>query len=168
LHVLGANDGYTASTRVSVLAANAISGTFAELTAAPSVFLEGTLAYTGSNVFLDIERMDVTTAAMGLGRLPASSMASARRMENAFRRIDEQRATGEGAIGDDFIRVAGTFQGITSEDTAKRALSSLSGNAHAAAASMTFDSIDMGRRALSSRFAGFSEYSTRTGAWTQA
>src|SRR5690606_24495192 len=47
-------------------------------------------------------------------------------------------------------------------------LSSLSGNAHAAAASMTFDSIDMGRRALSSRFAGFSEYSTRTGAWTQA
>ncbi|HZW17377.1 MAG TPA: S8 family serine peptidase [Luteimonas sp.] len=167
LYVLGANDGYTASGRVTVLAANAISGTFAELGAAPSVFLEGTLAYSDTNVFLDITRMDVTAAAMALGRLPASSMASAERVENAFRRIDEQQATGDGVIGDGFIRAAGAFQGITSEAAARRALSSLSGNAHAAAASMTFDSIDLGRRALSSRFADFAGRPDRAGAWTQ-
>ncbi len=156
MSILGVKTGYTTTAKETLLnAVGGVSGSFSSLMAAPSVFLDASLAYDPNNVFLNINRIDVSKAVAGLG-LGSAAMASAVRVETAMSAIDGQLAgtapVGMG-IGSRFIDAAGNLQQSTSIANADFSLRSLSGELHAASAAMTFDAIDTGRRALDGRIA---------------
>ena len=167
LHVLGVRPGYTSTGKFNVLASNGVSGTFSSLTAAPGLFLQASLEYGTTHVWLDVQRLDVTATAMGLSGITAASFSAAQRIEAAFDGIDAQQAAGNGSIGEGFIRGAGEFQQIATADAARASLRSLSGEVHGAAMAATFDSMDLGRRALSTRFDALADGDERPGAWMQ-
>ena len=156
MSILGVKSGYTTTAKETLLnAAGGVSGTFSSLKAAPSVFLDANLAYDPNNVFLNINRIDVSKAVAGLS-LGSAATVSAVRVEAAMTAIDGQLAgnmpAGIGmSIGSSFIDAAGNLQQSTSIANAGFSLRSLSGELHAASASMTFDGIDAGRRALDGR-----------------
>ena len=168
LHVLGWARGYTTSASVVVLGANALVGRFATLSSAPSIFLQGSLEYLhGTHVLLNISRMDVAAAAKSLPGIGAAGLSSARRIEHAFDRIDRQLAVGGADVDGDVIRIAGALQGMDDADAGRQALDSLSGESHALATTLAFDTVDMGRRAMSSRI-GRLQPGDPGGAWRQA
>ncbi len=152
LHVRGVLEGYTSADRETVLSTTlGLDGSFDELTWADSLFLEATLGYDDFAAWLDIERADVAAAASKMAGIGAVALSSAQRVENAFAGIDRANAAGTGGVGDDILQLAGDFQAIGDEATAMAAFDSLSGESHSLAATLTFDAVDMGRRALSSR-----------------
>ncbi|MCW5581823.1 MAG: S8 family serine peptidase [Luteimonas sp.] len=148
VHVRGVKPSYTAASRELLIeAAEGLDGRFDALTWASSLFLQGSLDYDATRLWLDITRLDVSAAAKSLPGIDAAGLSAARRIEAAFERIDRQ-----GGASDDFLRVAGAFQQIGDAGQARSALGSLSGASHARAASRALDAIDMSRRALSTRF----------------
>ena len=169
VHVAGARGGYVTQDREAVLqAAGGLGGNFDGWTYNEStLFLQGSLVYDLNNVWLDITRLDVLSAAASMGRITPASLSAAERVESAFQEIDGQREVGEGPLADGFIRAAGEFQRIGNADLARASLASLSGELHAMASSTTFDAVDMNRRALSSQFAGSAALDARPAAWMQ-
>ncbi|WP_372013921.1 S8 family serine peptidase [Pseudoxanthomonas sp. 10H] len=169
VHVAGVRSGYVTQSREDVLTATGgISGRFAGLTSASTVFLDASLLYTSNAAWLDVRRLDVTAAAASLADITPAALGAAQRVEAAFDGIDGQQGTGAGVVSDGFIRTAGEFQHTTDAGLAARSLRSLSGEVHASAAAATYDTLDLGRRALSSRFAELAGGSSRAGSWLRA
>lgn len=166
MSILGVRSGYTTASKETLLnATGGVSGTFASLKAAPNVFLDATLGYDPNNVFLNINRIDVSKAVAGMG-LSLSTQASAQRVESAMQAIDGQLA---GAlpvtVGARFLDAAGALQQASSIENADWSLRSLSGGLHAASTAMTLDAIDAGRRALNGRIDGLSRSRDAAGGW---
>lgn len=184
LQVLGWRSGYTTTSAVTVLAAGDVVGRFATLSTAGNIFLQGALDYTVSQVVLNITRMDVASAAKSLPGISPAGVSAAQRVEQAFARLDRLdlparmegargiaqagEASSAVAVAEDFIRIAGQFQQIDDAAAAKAALDSLSGESHSLATTLTFDAIDMGRRALSSRFSRGDGLSEGVAVWKQS
>ena len=165
LHVSGVKPGYTATRRQDLInAAGGLTGMFDELTWGSGIFLQGTLRYGPDHMWLDIVRLDVAATVAAFGQVAPAAMASAERVERAFRVLDRQQQEGTPAASG-FIRVAGELQQVDSAARATQALSSLSGELHATSVAMTLDTIDMGRRALSSRFEAFDGGMHGAGVW---
>lgn len=166
MSILGVKTGYTTSARETLLtAAGGVSGAFSSLKAASNVFLDASLGYDPNNVFLNINRIDVSKAVAGMG-LGAVTAMSAARMEAAMQAIDQQLSgSAPGGISTGFIDAAGALQQSWSVANADYSLRSLSGELHAASAAMTFDAIDAGRRAMESRIASLQRSPTAAGGW---
>src|SRR5690606_32707004 len=168
LQVLGWARGYTATASVVVLGANALVGEFATLSSAPGIFLQGSLEYLdGTQVLLNIARLDVAAAAKSLPGIGEAGVSSAQRIERAFERIDRQLAGEDMGVSADAIRLAGELQRMDDPARTRQALDSLSGESHALATSLAFDAIDMGRRTLSTRIAQL-QPGDPAGAWRQS
>jgi autotransporter-associated beta strand protein len=164
LHINGVKPGYVSQARETVLVGQAgLSGQFSQLTWANNLFLQATLGYGATEAWLDISRLDVASAAKSMALATPASVSSAQRVEAVFRRID----AGDAGAGD-VLRLAGEFQAIGDERQAIAALDSLSGESHALATTLTFDAIDMGRRALSSRFDGVDLRNDGAQVWKRA
>ncbi|KAF1692508.1 autotransporter domain-containing protein [Pseudoxanthomonas jiangsuensis] len=169
VHVLGVRDGYVTQVREDVIsAAGGLSGRFDGLTSAAGVFLDASLLYTSTQAWLDVRRLDVGAAAASLQGITPAALAAAQRVEAAFDQVDAQQAGEGGTIAEGFVRVAGQFQRTADAGAAAASLRSLSGEAHAAAAAATFDSLDLGRRALSARFGELAGGDAIAGGWAQA
>ena len=168
LSILGVKSGYTTTSKETLLnAAGGVTGTFSVLKAAPNVFLDAALAYDPNNVFLNINRIDVSKAVAGMG-LTGASLASAARVESAMQAIDLQLdGRVPAGIGASFIDAAGALQQSASVATAEASLRSLSGEMHAASSAMTFDAIDAGRRALGQRVDALGLAPARAGGWVR-
>ncbi|KAF1697647.1 S8 family serine peptidase [Pseudoxanthomonas koreensis] len=168
VHVSGVRSGYVAQAREYVLTADGgLTGRFSGVGAASSIFLDATLGYSANSAWMDITRLDVSVAAASLADITPAAIGAAQRVEAAFDGIDAQQDGGHGSIDDGFIRIAGDFQQITRADTARASLRSLSGEVHAAALAATFDTMDLGRRTLSTRFDALASGGQRTGAWME-
>jgi len=165
VHVLGVRQGYVTQAREYVLTADGgISGRFDALTSASSVFLQATLGYSATQAWMDIERIDVNAAARSIAGISPAALGAAARVEQAFRQIDAQQ--GSGPVAGGLVRAAAAIQQSPGQQAAAATLRSLSGEAHALATAMTFDGIDMNRRALSAQFA---EGGSRAGgAWSRS
>ena len=166
MSILGVKTGYTTTAKETLLnAAGGVSGTFATLRAAPNVFLDASLGYDPNNVFLNINRIDVSKAVAGMG-LSTITVASAQRVESAMGAIDGQLGgVAPAGIGAAFIDAAGALQQSSSIANADFSLRSLSGGMHAASTAMTFDAIDAGRRALNGRIDALSHTPQAVGGW---
>ncbi|MGJ4727871.1 S8 family serine peptidase [Luteimonas sp. SDU101] len=168
LHVSGIAPGYVTRASEPVLTAlEGLSGEFDRLTQASSLFLEAELAYDydASVVSLEIERLDVAAAAKRLAGVSTAGLAAAERLERAFDALDAAQAEGADAS---MRQVAGAFQALSDEAGAAAALDSLSGESHSLATSLSFDAIDMGRRALSTRLGELQSGAGQAGAWTRS
>ena len=168
MSILGVKSGYTTSAKETLLTATGgVSGTFASLKAATNVFLDASLGYDPNNVFLNINRIDVSKAIAGAGLGGITGM-SAGRVEQAMQAIDQQLGgAGPGGISTGFIDAAGALQQSWSIANADYSLRSLSGELHAASAALTFDSIDAGRRAMDSRIASLARSPRLAGGWAR-
>lgn len=166
MSILGVKSGYTTTSKETLLnAGGGVSGTFASLKAAPNVFLDAALGYDPNNVFLNINRIDVSKAVAGMG-LDGISVMSAVRVESAMQAIDAQLGGGApGGIGASFINAAGALQQSTSKVNADLSLRSLSGELHAASTTLTLDGIDAGRRVLGQRVDGLAQAPAQAGGW---
>lgn len=170
LQVLGKRDYVSLNTSYTVLQAGAgLSGTFANLTWGSGVFVgQGALAYDANAAYITLQRLDVATTAASLSGITAASLSSATRVEQAFEQIDAQQQQGGSLIDAGFIRGAAALQQAVDAKQALASLQSLSGQAHAEAATATFDAVDLGRRALSQHFGEVAWSGARGGAWRQA
>lgn len=166
ISILGVKSGYTTSAKETLLnASGGVSGSFSSLQAASNVFLDASLAYDPNNVFLNINRIDVTKAVAGLG-LEGISLASAVRVESAMQAIDAQLGgRSSGGIGATFIDAAGALQQSGSAANADASLRSLAGELHAASSAMTLDAIDAGRRTLVQRLDTLARAPAQAGGW---
>ena len=166
MSILGVKSGYTTSAKETLLTATGgVSGTFASLKAASNVFLDANLGYDPNNVFLNINRIDVSKAVAGMG-LGGITAMSATRMEAAMQAIDQHvQGGGDGGISAGFIDAAGALQQSWSVANADYSLRSLSGELHAASAAMTFDAIDASRRAMDGRIATLARSPGAAGGW---
>lgn len=167
LHVLGLSDGYIAQSREDVLTADSgLSGQFDELTWASGVLLEAELGYDANNAWLDINRIEVTSARL---TFTPSSFAAAQRVENAFQAIDRQLVGTDGdetVVSDDFIAAAGKIQHAATAEVTEASLVSLTGELHTAGAAMAFETIDAGARAFSDHFDALLDMPRLSGAWS--
>lgn len=170
LQLLGRRDYVVNTTAYAVLqATNGLQGTFDTLSSGPAVtFLTATRSYDANTAYVSLQRMDVTAVAASLGAIGTVSMESAIRVEQAFQQVDAQQFQGNGAISGGFIRAAAALQQSPTAKAAADSLRSLSGRAHAESAAMTFDTIDLGRRALASHFDGVSQQPRLLGNWQRA
>ena len=166
MSILGVKSGYTTSTKETLLnAGGGVNGTFSVLKAAPNVFLDASLAYDPNNVFLNINRIDVTKAVAGMG-LEGIGVASAVRVEAAMQAIDLQLGgVTPGGIGASFIDAAGALQQSSSKANADLSLRSLSGELLSASTALTLAGIDAGRRVLGQRIDSLALAPKQVGGW---
>lgn len=158
LYIHGLAPGYIARHKTEILIADGgVNGEFAWQGYNAGLLLDATVGYGADRVWLDVDRADVATTALRMADISPASLSAARRVEGAFQAIDavlQPVAPGRNVVVDhDFISAAAQVQRVPDVQALSRTLESLSGQAHAAATVMTFDSIDMNRRALSTQFA---------------
>jgi autotransporter-associated beta strand protein len=168
LRVFGVASGYVRSNRESVLnSQGALSGAFLGVAGTDGVVLDATLGYdyAAGSAWLDITRLDVPATASSLG-FTATAVTAASRMEGALDGIDAGLETGQATTGSGFVGLAGEFLHTASASALSRSLESLSGQAHAAADTMTLDVVDMRRRALSEHVSSLQ--SGVVGAWSRS
>lgn len=147
LNIFDVASGYVYTSRESILhAGGGVSGAFSTLTSTGD-FLDATLDYEASEVFLDITRLDMTLVARSMG-LTASSLSGAARVEEAFRALDSGAQASAPA---EFLQAAGALQRTHGAGAAERSLSSLSGDLHAADAALALLATDDSRRELEAR-----------------
>ncbi len=171
VEVNGAVSGYVAQDgkRQDLIHANGgVSGQFATPATATAnsgvTLLQTQYGYDANNAWLQLDRVSVTAAASAAGA-GFQAMSAAQRVEQAFELLDGNgalQATAFGAAAASLQQVGGGFNGLATS------LESLSGQAHANATAMTFDSIDMNRRALSAQFADGGGMHAPQGAWMRA
>lgn len=164
VHVAYVSAGYVAADgqRQTVLHADTgVTGKFDAVTNSltPGTLLEASLTYTSNEVTLVTDRINVALASQQAD-VSALAQRSAGRVEAAFERLDAGTTTSAR-----FADGAGQLQQVSGAGALQASLESLSGQAHALASAMTFDSIDMSRRALSSRFDDVSAAPRLQGAW---
>jgi len=165
LNVLGAISGYVTSAHQDVLDANGgVSGTFAQLTTAPGVFLSSTIQYTGNSVWLDTTSLSITQAAQAMAITDPASSAAAARVQSGFDTINARITTGD-SVATGVLQGAGAIQHATTPASARATLQSLSGQLHAASAAMLFDGMDAADGALSRHFDDLLDGQARLGAW---
>ncbi|WP_312317790.1 S8 family serine peptidase [Stenotrophomonas sp.] len=163
VHVHSVVEGYVpqdGQQQVLITAGQGLTGTFNQLQNSNQVtLLEGTLDYDANRAWMNINRVNVQSAAASAG-LGVVGTASAARVEEAFVHLDTGNDTQTS-----FASGAAQLQQVSGANALKASLDSLSGQAHSLASAMTFDSIDMSRRALSSRFDDVRTAPRLQGAW---
>ncbi|MCE7032861.1 S8 family serine peptidase [Lysobacter sp. GX 14042] len=151
--VTGITEGYVQSGRETFLhASNGVDGRFDGLFAGEGVFLDASLGYGSNTVWLDIERLDVSATAQGLG-MPTAALSAAERVEQAFRLIDRGAlpGMGDGPGTAGFLEAAGALQRSATAAAAQESLASLSGELHGAETAFTMMALEGGRHALENR-----------------
>lgn len=166
--VTGVTEGYVHSAREIFLeAGQGVFGTFDELSASEGVFLEAALGYDPDSAWLDITRLDIEAAAQAMGFQPIA-LGSARRVEEAFDRLDQSRQQPDGrpAADTQFAAAAGAFQRIKTDSAAEQSLASLSGELHQTGTALSLMAIENNRHALEARFDRLPDtVAARGGAW---
>jgi outer membrane autotransporter protein len=116
------------------------------------VALTATLNYDATSAWLDVQQVNLSQI-QGLPYTVAS-FGAAQRTQQAFEQIDSQlQGGGSGSpVSAGFLAGAASLQHAVSTEVMQRSLESLSGQLHAASATMAFEAIDAGTRALSRRF----------------
>ncbi|WP_329740904.1 autotransporter domain-containing protein [Dyella sp. A6] len=173
LYVYGADAGYTVNSHTDVLTAKGgLTGTFSALDTSTSVALTATINYDANDAWLDVQQVNLS-AIQGL-TYTAASFSAAQRTQNAFTQINSQllgSASGTPAASSAFIAGAASLQHAVSTAVMQQSLESLSGQLHAASATMAFEAIDADTRALSQRFDQLldaPELAGHVGGWTQS
>jgi len=164
MNVLAPPSGYTVKSTENLITAGAVSGTFANLTFASGVFYTGTLAYTPTQVNVNLTQTNVTTAAASVGIVDPASVGAAQRVQVGFEAINATMASG-GTLSSGVLQGAGAIQHSATPAVAQATLTSLSGQLHAASGAMLFDGIDARSDALSEHFDDLLSGQARPGVW---
>ncbi len=166
LEVTGADAGYVATTKTDVLTAGGgVTGTFAALMKDTGVvFTSTSIGYGTGDVWLDTAGLDITVAATSMGIVAPAATAAAVRVQGGFNALDSTLAGG-GTPAAEVLQGAAAIQHAATPAAADATLTSLSGQLHAASASMLLDSIDASGDAVARRFVDLVDGRAGTGIW---
>jgi autotransporter-associated beta strand protein len=165
LNVLGADSGYVTTNHQDVLTAGgAVTGTFAQLTTSPGVFLDTTIQYTADSVWLDTTSLSITQAAQAMSIVDPAPSAAAARVQRGFDMLDSKLAANE-TVAPGVLQGAAAIQRTATPAAARATLQSLSGQLHAASAAMLLDGIAATSDALSGHFDDLLDGRAKLGAW---
>jgi uncharacterized protein with beta-barrel porin domain len=167
MNVLAPPSGYTVKSTENLITAGAVSGTFANLTFASGLFYTGTLAYTPTQVNVNLTQISVTSAAASAGIVDPASLSAAQRVQSGFDALNAGMASG-GTPSAGVLRGAGAIQGSATVAEARSTLQSLSGQLHAASVAMLFDGVDASGNALSRHFDDLLSGRAQTGIWSSS
>lgn len=123
--------------------------------------LETSYGYDSNTAWLELTRLSVTAVASAAS-FDAQARGAAQRVEQAFEVLDADaslQATAFASAAAQLQQAGGGIAGLGAS------LDSLSGKAHGQAMQATFDSIDMSRRAVASRFGQLQAAPSLRGAW---
>ncbi len=166
-YVAGAVSGYVPTSHQQVVGAQSITGTFATTTKANGVFLNATLQYLPSEVWINTTTLSVSQVASTSMSQSAAAQSSAQRLDGAFQQID-QSLSSSSASGTSFatgtLVAAGGIQQAANVQVAQASLESLSGQLYAASTAVTLAGIEAGNDALMTHL----DQQGAGGAWTQA
>lgn len=171
LFVYDIKQGYVARYHTEVLVADGgITGQFAAVDYnASTMLLDAGVGYGPNSVWLDVDRVDVVTAAATLGTITPTALNSATRVEAAFRRIEagssDAVVTQSSGVDGATVQGAAKIQQVSSASAFQATLETLSGKLHAIAGASTFDGIDQNRRALGTHFDELLSRGNSAGAW---
>ncbi|SEM23583.1 autotransporter-associated beta strand repeat-containing protein [Luteibacter sp. UNCMF331Sha3.1] len=166
-YVAGAIPGYVPTTHQQVLTAQSISGKFTSTTLAAGVFLNATLQYLPSEVWIDTSTLSVTQVASNSMSQSAAAQSSAQRLDGAFQQIERSLAdpTNNGSsFATGTLLAAGGIQQSADTKVAQASLESLSGQLYAASTAVTLAGIEAGNDAL----IGHLDKDGAGGAWMQS
>jgi fibronectin-binding autotransporter adhesin len=165
LNILGAVSGYITNSHEGVMTAfGGLSGTFAQLTTSPGVFLNTTIQYTSDSVWLDTTSLSITQAAQAMAIVDPASSAAAARVQRGFDVLNSRIAASE-TVAPGVLQGAGAIQRTATPASAHATLQSLSGQLHAASAAMLLDGIAAASDALSGHFDDLLEGRAKAGTW---
>ena len=164
MKILPAPAGYIVNSTENLITAGLVTGTFANLTFAPGVFYTGTLAYTPTQVNVNLTQTNVTAAAAAMGIVDPASASAARRVQTGFEAIDATMASG-GTPASNVLQGAGAIQHSATPAAAQATLQSLSGQLHTASAAMLLSGIDAGNHVLSEHFDDLANGRAKSGVW---
>lgn len=164
LNISGIRQGFQGSGVRDVLTANAVSGSFKNLTHAKTLLLEATPEYTADKVRLNVKRADTVAAAQNAG-LNGAALVGAAHAEKVFARLENV------ALDPSVNQAAAALQSITSAEQLGRSLYTLSGAVYANAATVAGIEQD----GINSRFQDnltrpgmLAEYRRNSGEWEDA
>lgn len=164
LNILGEDSGYVTSDHQDVLEADAVDGTFAQLTTSPGVFLATSIEYTPTTVWLDTTSLSIEATAQAMGIAQPASASAAVRVQDGFDALNSKIEAGA-SPPTGVLTGAAAIQHSATPASAGATLQSLSGQLHAASAAMLLDSIDANGRVLSGRFDDLLDGRSSPGAW---
>ncbi|KAF1015994.1 MAG: Extracellular serine protease [Stenotrophomonas maltophilia] len=151
LHTAGGVSGVFAGTGASTTGNSGLS------------LLNSHFGYDATNAWLVLDQVSVTAAAAS-AQVDAAGFAAAQRVQQAFAVLDTDATLRGSAFG-----AAASVQQVGGGNAGLAAtLDSLSGRSHALANGLTFDSIDMSRRALATRFGQVQGRPLLGGSWRAA
>jgi len=126
-------DGYTVrSTETLISTGSGLFGTFSEARAASGFFWNAELNYGTHTLTADLTRASAQAQARALGA-PASVVAGAVMADALISHTDQLVESGQHADNEPLINATATLMSAANDDIAARALSSLTGDVHAAA-----------------------------------
>ncbi len=132
MNVLGAPTGYTVKSKETLLNANLVSGTFANLTFNSGVFYTGTLGYTPTQVNVALTQVSVQNAAEHVMPLAtAQTIMSAVHVQSALNVSNPWFTSGNTHRHEAWFQAAGTFLAASNAAIAVASLNSLSGEIYA-------------------------------------
>jgi len=164
-YISGVKDKYVPASHQQVLTASSVSGQFAGLSTAPGIYLQTTLQYAPTEVWVDTSHISVVKVAQASMPASLAAQSSATRVDAAFAQIDQSLASSAGnVVANGTLSAAGGIQQSRSTAQAQASLESLSGQLYAAGTAVTLAGIDAGNDALMSHL----DAGTTRGSWAQS
>lgn len=142
------------------------SGQFSSVNTGP--FLAGSVSYGTNNVTGQLTRRNTPAAAAAAGISDSSAQQTASNLEQAFSVADRWQTQGTTrAANQSALASAAAFQTLPDAASARSALDSLSGQAHASANAVLFNALDYQTRLLNNRINDAHDQG-RTGFWLES
>jgi outer membrane autotransporter protein len=166
MEVLAAPSGYTVKSTENLLNAGSLSGTYASLVMGTGVFYTGTLAYTATQVNVNLVQASVTSVALSLPQATTQTRQSASNVQSALDVSNQWAVTGKTAGHEAWMNAAGAFLSAPTASAAVASLDSLSGEIYGTSRGIEAQQALFTDRALANR-ADELAHGGSAGVWVQ-
>lgn len=164
--VLGAPSGYTVKSTELLLNAGKVTGTYGNLAFGTGVFYTGTLAYTSTQINVNLQQAAMASVARALPYATRQTIDAATHIQDALDVSNGWLQSGQAAGHAAWMQAAGAFLSAPTTANAVASLDSLSGEIYAATRQIEMEQSARDDRALSTRLDDLAR-GARRGAWVQ-
>jgi outer membrane autotransporter protein len=165
--VLGAPSGYTVKSTETLINAGSVSGNYQNLLFGAGVFYTGALAYTPTQVNVNLQQAQAASVARALPGATQQTINAAAHLQGALDISNGWQQSGEANAHSAWMQAGGEFLSAESVGAAVVSLNSLSGEIYATTRRIEAGQSGLDDRALSNRLDDLARGASR-GIWVQA
>ncbi len=165
--VLGSPVGYTVKSTETLINAGDVTGAYQNLSFGAGVFYTGTLAYTSTQVNVNLQQAPAADVARALPGATLQTTDSAEHLQGALDVSNGWQQHGASGAHAAWMQAAGEFLSAESAGTAVASLDSLSGEIYGTTRRIEMEQSGLGDRALSNHLDDLAHGAAR-GIWVQA